>query len=114
MNPEETAIHKCRPAIQELLSSGAVSLTWFITELVSGDFIDGAETNVLGVSDAAKISKILEAVQVQVKLDPTKFDTFSSILAKKPALISITRSLITARQSPGTGNGHRPPQGMHS
>lgn len=93
MNQEESALHKCRPALQDLLSSGAVSLTWLITELVAGDFIDGVDTNVTGVSDGAKVSKILEAVQVQVRLDPTKFYSFVSILKKKPALRAITENL---------------------
>ena len=109
MDPEETAIHKCRPAMQDLLSSGVVSLPWFITELVSNDFIDGVETNVLGVSDAAKISRLLEAVQVQVRLDRPKFHTFLSILAKKPALRPIAQNLSAAHRSCGATNGHPPP-----
>ena len=99
MNPEEAAIHKCRSDMQDLLSSGAVSLTWFTTELIANDFIDGLESDTLGVPTAAKVSKLIEAVQVQVRLDRGKFQTFLAILSKKPALQSITDRLARSRDA---------------
>ena len=99
MNPEERAIHYSRPDLQDLLSSGAVSLTSFTTELVSNDFIDGLETNTLGVPDAEKVRKLLDAVQVQVRLSPRKFEAFIRILSKTPALQPLVERLTALRAS---------------
>jgi hypothetical protein len=77
------------------------ALTAFAMALEEKDFITSeCNSNVLNTSDISEEKKcrhFLEAVQQQIRMDPTKFDLFVSIFSSEGALEPYAECMINTR-----------------
>ena len=84
-----------------------VVLAWelFGTHVISDTVAD--EVSVMGLSAAYKNARLLSAVRDQIKVDPTKLDTFLEALRKRQYMVKTAEKLeATYRMSKGLTKCH--------
>ena len=100
-SPESLAVQKNRTVVCKLIVACA-DTTWFAGRLVEESFITSqVQANVTrtrGMSDYEKCSQLLDAVEVQLIVDPRKFQAFLEVFSDQPALQAVADAL---RQSFG-------------
>ena len=87
-SPELLALVKTLPDLSDGITT--ISTVTFAQSLEQNGFItshaSGSILRTLGISDYDKCTRLLDAVKEQVKISPSKFNSFIDLLNHEPAL----------------------------